>query len=187
MEKPKNLQICILAAIGAYFIGGVVYYTAHFISNSYEASGLVAFAAMAAGFMYISTLANGSRVDIEHPSAMLIELPRIRVLGEVKDALQSKHFGDKKWCFDNLSERKGTASFSCKVFKAGDEKKPPKQHTVILTAKSEQLTNAASLELHYEIEGETLNREDCLKLCQDTTQYLEHEMQLLTAMRAARA
>lgn len=184
MYKPKNWQVCVLAAISAYFVGGIAYYTAHFISNSYEASGLVSLMAMIAAFIYIASRANGSRVDIEHPSAILIDMPRIRVLGEVKDALSSKYFGDKKWSLDNMNERKGTACFSCKVIKSADDKKPPKQHTVTLLAKSDRLSNASSLELHYEIIGETLNQHDALKLCEDTTQFLEQQMHQLQAVHA---
>jgi hypothetical protein len=65
------------------------------------------------------------------------------VLAEVKEALATKHFGDKKWSLDNMNEQKGAAQFTCRVKKEQDKNNDPKEHIAILSLKSERLSAAA--------------------------------------------
>ncbi|MGH9554141.1 MAG: hypothetical protein ACRD3W_32485, partial [Terriglobales bacterium] len=99
-----------------------------------------------------------------------------------KDALALKYFGDKNWRLDNLNEAKGTAMF---VFKPEKENREDtqKKHTIVLIARSTKLSRASSLDLNYEIVGATLGRDDALKLCLETSAFIEtHMNQAMTVM-----
>jgi hypothetical protein len=179
MYNTENWKVWIPAGIGAYFAAGLVYYFCHFISNSFGASGVVALAAAFGYFLLLSSRANGSAAQVLNPLPMLIEVPPVRVLAEVKEALATKHFGDKKWSLDNMNEQKGAAQFTCRVKKEQDKNNDPKEHIAILSLKSERLSKASTLQLRYEIIGDEMRKHDALKLCKETTEYLESQIQNL--------
>lgn len=177
MYNAENWKVWIPAGIGAYFAAGLVFYFCHFISNSFGAAGVVALAGGYGYFLLFASKAKGSVAEIQNPTPMLIELPPIRVLAEVKDALSTKYFGDKKWSLDYMNEQKGGAQFICHVKKANDKNHDQKEHIAVLILKSERLSKASSMELRYDIIGEAHNNHEALQLCKDTTQYLEQQLQ----------
>ncbi|MGH9553102.1 MAG: hypothetical protein ACRD3W_27230 [Terriglobales bacterium] len=179
---PDKIKLWICAALLAYPCAGLVYYFCHFVSNSYSASGIVALTAFLGLFLLFIFRAKESTAAILNPEPMLFELSPVRILAEVKDALVMKYFGDKNWRLDNLNEAKGTAMF---VFKPEKETREDtqKKHTIVLLARSTKLSRASSLDLNYEIVGATLGRDDALKLCLETSAFIEtHMNQAITAI-----
>lgn len=179
MYNVENWKVWVPAGIGAYFAAGLVFYFCHWLSNSFGSSGVVAMAAGYGYFLLHASKANGSVAELQNPVPMLIELPPVRVLAEVKEALATKHFGDKKWSLDYMNEQKGGAQFICHVKKAKDKNQDLTEHTAVLIVHSEKLSKASSMELRFDIIGKKHNNHDALQLCKDTTAYLEQYMQRL--------
>jgi hypothetical protein len=171
MYKAGNWKIWLISGACAYFFAGICYYLAKFIANSNSAGGMVAMLAFAGSFFLMATRANGSVMEVEHPAAMLICASQIRVLAELKDALAMAYFGENKWSLENLNEQKGVAMFVCRIKE--HEKDVVKERICTLLAKTQALSNATALELHYDVMGDKLSRFPALEHCKKTTEYIE--------------
>ena len=177
MYREGNWRVWIPSAIAAYFIAGFAYYAGKFIANSNSAGGAVALLAMVGSFLLLATRSNGSVAEVKNPPGLLTPLSSLLALAEVKDALAAKYFSDKRWSLESLNEQKGQAAFTMRL-----QDPPlggngmPKERLVILTVRVKQLSQATAVALSYEVGGEKLTQHTALKVCEQTTQHIEQQL-----------
>jgi hypothetical protein len=182
MPEIKNTGIGIgagVAALFTFFAGFKIFY---FLCHDWNISTFIAFIAALFAFRLVPTLALTRDSEILLPPPKPYNLTPMYALTEVKDALGTRFFGDKRWHLDDASPERQRLFYTCKFADQEGlaEQMRKKERVLTLEVQLEPIGERASVRLTYEnVSGEpalSIN-----ELCKDTTTYLEARLKALEA------
>jgi hypothetical protein len=178
MSVPGTVQIQVIAFFVACFVAYFIHRPIEWMCGSPIGASFVALGIGFGVFMLICFKWRGSTVDSLHPPAGLYQLTTIKALAAIKNALLIKYFDDKHWHFETLEPEEGTAFFVCKYQDRKNDKEPPKDRTILLHVKVNRVSNAASVQLDYELVSiNSLEQDKPGEFCTQTTEHIEQQLQ----------
>jgi phosphate/sulfate permease len=182
LPEIKNTGIGIGAGIAAFVTFFVGYQIFHFFCHDWTISTLLAGVSALFVFKLIPTLALTSDTSILLPPPKPYNLTPMYALTEVKDALGTRFFGDKRWHLDDASPERQRLFYTCKFADQEGlaEQIKKKERVLTLEVQLEPIGDRASVRLTYEnVSGEPA--QSINELCKDTTTYIETRLKALEA------
>lgn len=182
LPEIKNTGIGIGAGVAAFVVFFVGYQIFHFFCHDWTISTLLAGVSALFVFKLIPTLALTSDSSILLPPAKPYNLTPMYALTEVKDALGTQYFGDKRWHLEDASPERQRLFYTCKFADQEGiaEQMKKKERLLTLEIQLDPIGDRAGVRLTYtNVSGEpaiTIN-----DLCKETTTYLEARLKALEA------
>ena len=125
--------------------------------------------------------------ELTQPPAKLYQLTPIYVLAEIKQALATQYFGDRKWHLDEANQDKLTMAYSFKHAKEQQMNeqgaKPQKQEAIVtLLVKVDRVSEGSSVETVFSVVHGTMDF-DIQDIMKQTTGLIDAVLKALEAQR----
>lgn len=184
-SKGQQLKAAGLSVLVCFVSNGIFYFLCH-------DHGMALIAGAAAGVGMYVWLVSGALVapQVMHPPARLYNVTPLYVMREIKEALNTTNFGDRKWQFEDMNQEKLTQSFLFKHSKEefsipGQGGGKPKEGIIRLSIRLERIGEGASVETSFAIVN-GITDFDMQDIVKQTTQLIDLVLKAIEAQKQAK-
>lgn len=186
-SKGNQAKAAGAGVLGALVGNGIFYFLCH-------DHGMAFFAGCGLGVGICVWMVSGALVapEVMQPPAKLYNLTPLYVLREIKEALSTQYFGDRKWMLDDMNQDKLTANFTFKHSKdldlgipgQGGGGKQKNEGILGLAIQLERVGEGASVETTFKVHHGIIDF-DMQEIVKQTTGLIEHALKALEAKKTA--
>ncbi len=187
-SKGNQLKAAGIGALACFVSNGIFYFVCH-------DHGMALFAGAGVGVCIYVLMVSGALVapQVMQPAARLYNVTPLYVMREIKEALNTSHFGDRKWQFEDMNQEKLTLSFVFKHSKEidlsipgqGGGGKQKDEGIVRLAIRLERVGEGASVETVFTVVHGIIDF-DMQDIVKQTTQLIDLVLKAMEAQRQAR-
>lgn len=183
-SKGKQLKALGLSVVACFVSNGIFYFLCH-------DHGMALLAGAAAGVGLYVWLVSGALVapQVMQPPARLYNVTPLYVMREIKEALNTSHFGDRKWQFEDMNQEKLTQSF---VFKHSKEEfsipgqgAKKNEGIIRLSIRVERVGEGSSVEAVFSIVNSIIDF-DMQDIIKQTTQLIDVVLKTMEMQKQAK-
>lgn len=184
-SKGNQLKAAGLGVLACFVSDGIFYFLCH-------DHGMSLLAGVGAGVGVYVWMVSGALIapQVMQPPARLYNVTPLYVMREIKEALNTTNFGDRKWQFEDMNQEKLTQSFVFKHCKEefsipgqGGGKK--NEGIIRLSIRLERVGEGASVETVFSIVNGVIDFE-MQDIVKQTTQLIDLVLKAMEAQKQAR-
>lgn len=187
-SKGNQLKAAGIGTLACFVSNGIFYFLCH-------DHGMSLLAGAGVGVCIYVWMVSGALVapQVMQPAARLYNITPLYVMREIKEALNTSHFGDRKWQFEDMNQEKLTLSFVFKHSKEidlsipgqGGGGKQKDEGIVRLAIRLERVGEGASVEMVFRVVHGIIDF-DMQDIVKQTTQLIDQVLKAMEAQRQAR-